>query len=58
VRDITAHYVTKHILIFGKYSHILYLFLAYFPKMKLGLSNHHLVCIFPTITFEPISGFS
>jgi hypothetical protein len=33
-------------------------FLAYFPKMKEGLSNHQPVCVSPLITFEPICGFS
>jgi hypothetical protein len=34
-------------------------FLAYFNKMKVGLSNHQPVCLCPPlITFEPICGFS
>jgi hypothetical protein len=34
-------------------------FLAYFPKMKIGLSNHQPVYVsFPLITFEPIGGLS
>jgi hypothetical protein len=37
--------------------------LAYFPKMKVGLSNRLPVCVCvyvspPLITFEPIGGFS
>jgi hypothetical protein len=33
-------------------------FLAYFPKMKVGLSIHKPVCVSPLITFEPVRGFS
>jgi hypothetical protein len=34
------------------------IFLAYFKKMKVGLSNHESVCLCPSlITFEPIRGF-
>jgi hypothetical protein len=36
---------------------IINLFLAYFPKMKVGLSNHQSVCP-PLITFEPLGRFS
>jgi hypothetical protein len=34
-------------------------FLAYFSKVKVGLSNHQPVCVcVPLITCEPIGGFS
>jgi hypothetical protein len=58
-----AHFsVTKNSAVLRKY-----IILAYFPKMKVGLSNHQpvslslslsvCVCV-PLITFEPFGGFS
>jgi hypothetical protein len=51
----TSLYVTSLILV------SIQLFLAYFQKMKVGLSNHQPVCLYvcpPLITFEPIGGCS
>jgi hypothetical protein len=61
-------YVTAFIARFLIFS---LLFLKYFPKMKVGLSNQQSVCLYeyirvsmslsvcpPPITFEPLSTFS
>jgi hypothetical protein len=34
-----------------------YAFLAYFPKMEIGLWDHHPVCLSPLSTFEPVGNF-
>jgi hypothetical protein len=33
------------------------LFLAYFPKIKVGLSNHQSVCLCPSVYLYPTNNF-